>query len=142
MFGMFNSIEYGIAHNHVGRCHINFCPQYPATIGVFSIPHFPKQLKVFVYAAGRKCISSAGLGRCTFLLCYFFGGTIIYISLILLNELFGILVQTVEIIRGIPLSGPLKAQPVYIFPNAVYVFSFFCNRIGIIKAQIGFSAIF
>ena len=26
MFGMFYSIEYGIAHNHVGRCHINFCP--------------------------------------------------------------------------------------------------------------------
>src|SRR5690606_35382836 len=42
-----NAIDYGVAHMHVGRCHIDFCPQYPRSFIEFAGCHPLEQTEIF-----------------------------------------------------------------------------------------------
>ena len=134
MMGMFYPVHQWIAHVHVNMSHVHFCAQYFFTILVFALFHFGKQLQIFFYAPIPIRIVYSRLRGCTFLFGYFFARTVIYVSKAIADQRNSKLVELLKIIGGIKFLRPVKAEPLYIIFNAIYIFRFLRNRVSIIKA--------
>ena len=69
-------------------------------------------------------------------------GAVVYIGEALLDQLHGKLIELRKIIRRIEFFGPLKTEPLHIVLDVLHVFGFFRYGVGVVKAQVGFAAIF
>ena len=135
-----DAVHQWIAQMHIGRRHINLRTQCFFTFLEFACTHTTEQVEVFFYAAITERRVLTGFGRRAFHGRNLFCRTIVYISQTFLNELLSKRIERVEIIARIKFIGPFKAQPLDVVANAVDILGVFRNGIGVIEAQVGFSA--
>jgi len=71
-----------------------------------------------------------------------FGGQAVNIGLALFDQLHGVVVKLLEIIRRVVQFRPFKAQPLYIAFDRFHIFVAFFLGVGIVKTQIAGAVIF
>ena len=130
-----NAIESRITHNHIRRCHINLGSQYMCAVLEFSSPHALEQIQVFF---GRTCAIGALLARLSqsaSVLSDFLGAQAANIGLTFFDQLDGILIQLLKVVRCIkqPIT-PIESKPSNVFFDRFHIFNFLLAWIGIIEA--------
>ncbi len=142
MVTMLDAVQNRITHMHIRGAHVDFCTQYPRSIGKFTVFHPLEQVKVFIHRLVAACAFLSGLCRYTP-----FGGNIlrtgfIHIGLAFFYEHQSPFIQLVEVIGCIMcLTLPVESKPLNIFAYGINIFNIFGNRIGIIKPQIALAVI-
>src|SRR5690349_4759687 len=125
MMCVLDTVKNWIPHQHIEMTHIDLRTKCSASIRKSAVLHFCKQLEVLFYAAVPERTIPAGLCRCSFHGSDLFTGTIIHVSQTFFDQLDGILVKCIEIIRSIVLVLPGKTQPANIIFDTLDVFCLF-----------------
>ena len=101
MLGVADAVEDGIAHPDVGGGHVDFGPQRARAIGKFARLHPLEKVEGFLDAAFAPGALLAGAVRRAAIGVGVFGGKIADVGLALLNQGNGVLIDFIEIIRGV-----------------------------------------
>ena len=137
MRGMTNPVQGGIAHDQIGRRHVDLRAQHVCTIREFTSAHAPEEVEILLNGAVSIGALPARLSQGTSVLTDFISAKVVYIRLSHFNELLSVLVQLVEIIGSVEFTiAPVTAKPADIFPDGLHVFRVFLRGIRIIEAQI------
>ena len=94
-----NSVQSRIAQVHVGRSHVNFGAHNMLTISKFTCAHASEQVEIFLYRPTTMWAVFARLSQSATILANFLSTKAIDISGTVLDQLFRIRIQLVEIIR-------------------------------------------
>ena len=137
------SVDSGVAHIDVRRCHINLCSQSLRTVGEFAVLHALEELEVFLNAsiAVRAVLSGLGKGASVFthLVCV----KVADVSLAVLYKLDCILIALVKIIGAVEnATGRLTAKPGEVLENALNVLVILFGRVGIVVTKVEKTAVF
>ena len=84
----------------------------------------------------------AGTGQGTAVGADLVGREIADVGPALFDENDGPFIELLKIIGSVQFICPVKSEPMNVFFDTFYVFRFFFFRIGIVKTEIGFTAIF
>ena len=141
MRGVLDAVEKRIAEHHIGMGHIDLRPEDLLAVGIFAVPHLPEKLQVLLHAAVPPGALDTGLVNCSPAFGNLFLALVVNVCEASLYELFGPLVKLVEIVGCIALLLPLETHPAYIFLNRVHILDILLDRIGVVIAEIGLSAI-
>src|SRR5210317_1405877 len=116
MMGSFqDSIEYWIAHDDSRRTHIDFGSKDPTAVRKDAILHLSEQLKVFLLRAVSIGAVCSRLCQGTAVAANLLSRQVTNIGFTSLDELLGIFVDLIEIVRGKEkIVLPIKSQPFYI----------------------------
>ena len=140
---MDDTVKDRIAHVEVRAGHIDFGAQYLFAIGKLAGFHIFKELQVFFDAAVTAGAFLPRRIERAAVFTDFITRQIIDISLTQANQLFGVFIEFIEIVRRIEHAVvPVKTEPFDIAFNRFYIFRIFFRRIRVIKAEIRYSAIF
>ena len=132
-----DTVKNRIPQVDIGRGHINLGPQHQLTVLVFAITHITEQLETFFYRAipirAVPARSLQGTTELRHLVCC----QRTDIGLALCNQLFGEVIDGIEVIRGVTdVTAPGVAQPLYILLDGINVLLGFLLGVGIIKTQV------
>jgi hypothetical protein len=147
--GVADAVDGRVAHIHVRRGHRVFADlgaQDVLAVGVFAGLHVAEQLQRFFARTvaerrvGARRAEVAAVGR------HVFGRLAVDVGIALLDQVFGHLVQLVEVVRrvvqvvfdravrlGIVV---VKAQPFHAVDDGVDVFLLFLGRVGVVETQV------
>ena len=115
---MCNSIDYRIAHNDIGGCHVNLCPKNMGAILKLTVLHFLKEFEIFFYTAVTIRTVFSRLRQGTSVLTDFVTGKITYIGLTKLYQLNSVFIKLREVIGSVKLPViPGESKPFYISLN-------------------------
>ena len=143
MLRMPNAIHDRVSHQHVLLRHADLCPQHMSPVRKLAGPHAAEQVEVFIdrstpvraVGAGFRCGSTSRAD--------FFQRQTADISFVVANELFGPLINLFEVVRGVEQPVfPVESQPAHVFHDGIHVLRVFFFRVGVVKPQIGFTAVF
>ena len=70
------------------------------------------------------------------------GGLVVHVRLALADQLDGVLVHRVEVVRRPELAGPLEAEPADVFLDRADVFLFFLGGVGVVVAEVAGAVVF
>ena len=116
MCDMCYTIDNGISHVDVGRCHIDLGAEYPFSVCTFTIFHALKKLQVLLYASVTVGTVFAGLFQRSAIFTNFIGRQITHISLSFFNQLQCTFIHRVKIVGCKKQSVfPVCSQPFDIF---------------------------
>ena len=82
----------------------------------------------------------AGFRECAAILTNFLRAQIVNVGIAIVNELDRPLVELIEVVGSVVKTIPLKAQPVDVLHDGVDVLLLFLLRIGIVEAEVRFTA--
>ena len=130
------TIHERVAQVHIGRSHVNLCPEHHLPGLHLSRVHLFKEAE----ALFRRSISERGVrarcGGCAFLLRYGFCRLFIDVCPAVLYAPYGKVPQVLEIVRGIDQFSPFEAQPLYVVLDGFDIFRVFFLRIGVVHTQV------
>ena len=110
MRGMTNPVQGGIAHDQIGRRHVDLRAQHVCTIREFTSAHAPEEVEILLDGAVSIGALPARLSQGTSVLTDFISAKVVYIRLSHFNELLSVLVQLVEIIGSVEFTiAPVTA---------------------------------
>ena len=134
-----DAIQHRIAHVHVGRCHVDLCPQHALTLLELSTAHLFKQRKVLINRAVAVRGMRAGSREIAALDPHFFGRIVLHIGLTRFDQMNRAFMEKTEVIaREIKISAPVESQPTHVPLDAFDILGFLLFRVGIIKPQMAF----
>jgi len=110
-------------------------------IGEFVVFHRFEKLHVFFDAAIAVGAVHAGLFQRTAIGAHVVGILTVYIGFALFDEVDGVGVELVEVIRRKRVAVPVETQPFDIAPYRVDVFDAFLLRVGVVEAQVAVTVI-
>jgi len=140
---MADAVQRGVAHDHIGRGHVDLGAQYLLTIGKFARAHAPEQVEVFLHATVATGALAAGLGQRASVLAYLFGREVVHIGLAHADELLGVGIELFEVVGSVKFAVvPHPAEPMHVFADGIDVFRLFLGGVGIVKAQVALAAKF
>ena len=131
-----DAIERRVAHVDVRRRHVDFCPQDVCAIGELTRAHAPKQLEVLGHGPVAVGAVPAWFGQRAAVLANLVGAQAVDIRLALANQLFGVLIQHLEVVRGVMQLRPLETEPANVFLDRFDVLDVFLRGIGVIEAEV------
>src|SRR4029450_10062736 len=140
MSGMPDPVQRGVAHVHVWRRHVNPGPQHMRTVRECTGPHAPEQIQVFLDTTVPVRAVPPRLGQCAAVFTDFVGAETVDIGLAVANQLLGILVQQLEIVRRGEHGRPVDPEPAHVFLNCIDVLDVFFGRIGVVETQVAEAA--
>ena len=142
MVCMDDTVQKRIAEKHIRVRHINLGTEDLFAISIFAFLHFSEQLEVFLNTAvAPRALRSRNLD-CTTACTDFFLALVIYIGKSLLYQFLCPKIELVKIVGCISFILPFEAKPADVFLNGIHIFSILLDRIGVVKAEIGLSAVF
>ena len=111
-----DTVDDGVAHVHVRREHIDFRTQRCCAFVVFAARHLGKFFEIFFDGAiAPRRGFSRFVGDAAVVL-PFFGGKMANVGLTELDQLDGVIVDFVEIVRGVEIVfAPIETEPAYVF---------------------------
>ena len=134
-----DAVQHRIAHVHVGRCHVDLCPQHALTLLELTTAHLFKQREVFLNRAITACGMRSRGGEVASLDPHFLGRIVLHISLTGLDQMNRAFVKKTEIIaREIKVITPIESQPTHIPLDALDILGFLLLRIRVIEPQMAF----
>ena len=137
VMGAADTVDDGVAHIDVARCHVDFQTQGFAAVGKLAVFHACEQVEVFFFGAVAVRAVLARFSQRAAVFAHLFGRQIIDIRLAVFDQIDGVVIQLVEIIGSeTRLACPMEAQPLNVFFDGVDVFVIFFFRVGIVKTQV------
>ena len=136
------AVERGIAHQHVGRGHVDLGAQNARAIRELALAHALKEVEIFLDAAVAVGAVDAGPGERAAVFAHFLAGLIVHIGYALADEAAGDLIELLKEVGGEMQFVPGKAQP---FDVVLYVFDehrVLLGGVGVVKAQVALAAVF
>ena len=135
--GVPDAVQRGVAHDDVGRGHVDFGPQHVAAVGKFARAHTPEQSEAFLGRSFAPGAGRAGFGQGASVFAYLLGVQFVHIGLAVLDETLGKGVQSFKVVRSVVgFAQPLEAQPAHILFNGIHVLHVFLDRVGVVEAQV------
>ena len=137
MMGVGDAVDDRIAHDHIRRSHVDLRAQYLLSIGEFASLHTGKQIKVLLDTAVAVRAFLARLRQRAAVLLDLLSREVIHISQALLDELDRIVIELIEVVRGIIHAVlPREAEPMDVLLDGVDVLRILLRRIRIVEAQV------
>ena len=136
MMRMGDSVNDGIPHIDVRRCHIDFRPQNPFAVGEFSGAHTLKQRRRLFSALAPAWALLSGLLQRSPIFPDLIGTQVVNISQTLADQLHRRLIHGVEIIRGPQAFIPREPEPLHIFLDGIHILHVLFHRISIVVPEI------
>ncbi len=137
-----NAVHQRVAQQHVGVSHVDFCPQHLGAVGILALLHLLKEAEILLHGAVAPGALLARSGHRAAAHADFLLTLVVDIGQALLYQSHGPLVELVKIVGCVEFVGPLKAQPLDILLDRVNVFGILLHGVGVVKAQVGGSAVF
>ncbi|MPM93206.1 hypothetical protein SDC9_140342 [bioreactor metagenome] len=139
---MHDTVDDRVAHVDVRRGHVDARPEHLAAIGELTVFHCLKQPEVFFNRAVAVGTVLPWFLECAAVFLYLFGRQVAHERLALPDELHGIVVEFVEIIRSVIHVIPCKAEPAHVLHDGIDVFDILLGGVCIVKAQITCAVVF
>ena len=119
------------------RRHVDLRAQHVRAVGKLARAHPPKQIEVLLDRAVAIRAVAARLGQRAAILADLVGRQAVDVGLAVANQLLGVLVHLLEVIRGVehPLA-PVESEPAHVLLNRVHVLDVFLRRVGVVEAQV------
>jgi len=134
--GVQDAVQDRVAHVHVPGSHVDLGPQDPGAIGEFPGPHAAEQIEIFRHRPVAVWTVLTRFGEGAAVASGVFGGKIADIGLAGGDQMLGVLIQLLEIIRGkIEMRVPVKAQPADIVLDGIDILLLFLGGVGVIEAK-------
>ena len=141
MFGMADAVQGGVAHDQIGRGHVDLGAQHMLAVGEFPGAHAAEQVQVLFHAAVAAGAFLAGAGQGAAVLADLVGAQVVHIGLALEDELLGVFVKLVEIVGGVEFTvPPFAAQPLHVLADGIHIFGVFLDGVGVVEAQVAHAA--
>ena len=141
VLGVADAVERGVAHDQVGRGHVDLGPQHAHAVRKLPGAHAAEEIQIFLHAAVAVRALAAGLGERAAIFADLLGGEVVHIGLAHFDELFGVFVELFKIVGGVEFAVlPVPAQPAHVLADGLHVFGLFLGGIGVVKAQIAEAA--
>ena len=119
------------------RPHVDLGAQHFLTIAKFARAHTAEQIKVFIDAAVAPGAFASGFGQRAAVFADFLRRKVVHIGLAHLDELFGIVIELLEVVGSVKFAViPHAAKPAHILTDGINVFRFFLGGVGVVKAQV------
>ena len=138
---MADTINDGVAHIDVWRCHIDFGTQNFFAVGKFAVFHSLKQVEIFFDGAvaigaffARHAETSAS---CAYLFC----GQIANVRFAVFDEFHRTFVHFGEIVACVVQLVPVKSEPFDVGFDAFHIFHVFFGGVGVVKTEIACAVI-
>ena len=141
MVGELDPVQERVAEHHVGMRHVDLGPEHFFSLRVFPRFHFPEQFQVLFRGAVPPGAGRAGLVHGAAVQADLFLSLVIHIGQAAFDQVFGPLVELVEVVRRVQLLVPLESQPPDVFLDGIYILGIFLGGVGVVVAEVGFSAV-
>ena len=143
MVRMHDAVDGRVAHVHVRGGHVDLGAQGVAAVRELAVLHPLKQVEVFLHRAVSPRAFLARLGQGAAVLAHLVGGQVVDIGFAVLNQLDGVLVALVEVVRTVvDAAGRLGAQPAQVLLDRFDVLVVLTDRVGVVKAQVEQAVVF
>ena len=139
--GVLDAVQQRVTHHHVRVRHVDLGAEHLLAVGVFAVAHLAEELQVFLDAAvpvrafdARLVHGAAALGDLLL-------GLVVDVGEAALDQVFGPLVELVEVVGGVALLFPAEAQPLDVLLDGIHVFGVLFDGVGVVVAEVGLAAI-
>ncbi|BAF61048.1 hypothetical protein PTH_2866 [Pelotomaculum thermopropionicum SI] len=137
-----NAVEHRVAHVQIAGGHVDLRPEHPRTVGELARFHPFEQFQVLLHRPVAVGAFPAGLGQSAAVLPYFLRAQVADVGLAGLNQLDGVLVHLLKVVRGVKEPAvPIKPEPFYILLDRLHIFLVFFGRVGIVEPQVAQPAV-
>ena len=138
-----DAVKRGVAHDKIGGRHVDFRAQHARPVRKLARAHAPEQVQILLHATAPPRALPARLGERAPEGPDLVGGEVVHIGFAPADELLGVVVQALEIVRGVKLPViPAAAEPGHILADGGHILGLFLDGIGVVKAQIAPAAEF
>ena len=141
MLGVENAVENGVAEEHIGVSHINLRAKHLLAIGILTLLHLLKESEVLLHGAIAIGALGTSLLNSTTTEANLLLSLVVNISLTLLNEFHSPIVELVEVVRSVALHSPIKAEPLDILLDGIYILGVLLHGVGVIETQIALTIV-
>ena len=131
-----DAVDDGVAEVHVRRSHIDLRTQDHRTFGELPSVHAAEEIEALLDGAVAIGAGDTRDRRRTLLRCDLLGRLLIDVSMACADQLFGELVQTLEVVRSIVDIAPVEAEPLDILTDSIDVLDVFLRGIRIVEAEV------
>jgi len=137
MFWFGWAVHHRVAHVLVRVGHVYLGPQNMRAVGELPGPHAAEQVQVLLHRAVAVGAVTAGLRPTAPVAAYLFGAEAVHIRLALDDELLGVPVHLLEVVRGeVEPVAPVHPEPPQVLDERVHVVLAFGERVGVVEAQV------
>ena len=138
-----DAVHGGVAHDDVGRRHINLGAQGILSLGKFARAHPAEQIKAFFCGTVAPWRILAGLGQRAAVFAHLLLVQLVHIRQAAPNPVLRDFVALIVIIRSvIQAARPVKTQPVNVVLDGFDKLGVFLRGVRIVKAQVALAAEF
>lgn len=136
-----DAIHDGIAHVHVRGGQADFGTEDGFAFFEFPVAHFRELFEVFLDGAVAEFRRGAGCLDVAAVELDFLGAFLIDVGETVFDEVHGAIVEVFEVVAcEVEVVAPVEAEPFHVFFDGVDVFGFLLFGIGVIEAEMAFSA--
>ena len=135
------AVQRRVAHDQVGRSHVDLGTQYVFAVREFARLHAMEQIEAFLDGAVAVRAVLAGLGQRAAVFAHLLGSKVVDVSHALFNKIARNVEQPVKEVGRIVKMRPVKAQPLYVALNGLDVLGVLFGRVGIVKTQVALAAV-
>ena len=136
MVGVHNTINDRVPHIQVGGAHIDFGTQHLAALRELALAHAHKQVQVFLHGAVAVGALFARLGEGATVGAHFLRRQLTNKGLAFFDQLDGAVKEKVKVVGGVVQVVPLKAQPLNVLFDGVYILGVLFGGVGVVQTQI------
>jgi len=139
--GPTDAVHERIPQVHVASLHVDLGPQHLGAIRKLACLHALEQIEVLF---GGSVPIGARLARhmeIAPVLADLGFGEVTDICLALLDQVLGVVVHELEVVRGVELSLPLEAQPLDVLADGVHILDVFLHGVRVVEAQVRGAAV-
>ena len=136
-----DAVDDGVAEVHVRRSHIDLRTQDHRAFRELSSVHTTEEIEALLDGAVAIGAGDTRGGRRTLLRCDLLGSLLIDVGMACADQLFGELVQTLEVVRSIVDIAPVEAEPLDILTDSIDVLDVFLRGVRIVEAEVTHPAV-
>ena len=136
-----DAVQQRVAEHHVGMGHVDLRAEDLLPFRVLAGAHLAEELQVLFRGTVAPRAGDAGLVH----------GAAVHADLVLrlvidigetaLDELFGPLVQLLEVVGGVKLFVPMESEPLDVLLDGVHVFGILLGGVGVVVTEVGHAAV-
>ena len=138
--GIADAVDHRIAHVHVRRRHVDLGPQHVLAVFEFTRFHALEQVEALLHRAIAPGAFAPRLGQGPAVGANVIGGELFHIGFAGTDQVQGVLVQLLEVIRGMTQLVPLESEPAHVLHDGQHEVFVFLERIGVVETQVGAAA--
>ena len=136
-----DAVEDRIAHDDVGRRHVDPGPEHMRTVLELAGAHAREQVEAFLDWPVAERAVAASLGQRAAVLADFLGAEAVDIRLAGHDEVDGVAVERLEVVRGVKrLIMPVEAQPADVLLDRLDVLDVLFRGVRVVEAQVAGAA--